>query len=56
LPIPATFAQPALVKAAAARAPYAPLVAGVGAAVPLTWLQRRARRGVQRRRQARKRP
>jgi signal peptidase I len=54
LPIPATFDQPAFT-AAAAGAPYAPLVAGVGAAVPLTWLQRRARRGVQRRRQARKR-
>ena len=55
LPIPATFDQPALTTAAAG-APYAPLVAGVGAAVPLTWLQRRARRGVQYHRQAMKRP
>jgi signal peptidase I len=54
LPIPATFDQPALVKAAAAAAPYTPLVAGVAAAVPLTWLQRRTRRGV-RHRLARKR-
>jgi len=46
LPIPATFDQPALVKAAAAAAPYAPLVAGVGAALPLTWVQRRGRRRV----------
>jgi signal peptidase I len=44
LPIPATFDQPALVKAAAGAAPYAPLAAGVVAAVPLTLLQRRARR------------
>ncbi|MBO0824956.1 MAG: signal peptidase I, partial [Actinobacteria bacterium] len=43
LPIPSTFDQPALVKAAAAAAPYAPLVAGFGGAVPLTWLQRRVR-------------
>jgi len=54
LPIPSTFDQPALVKAAAAVVPYTPLVAGLGAAVPLTWLQRRARSGVRRRR-ARKR-
>ncbi len=54
LPIPATFDQSALVKAAAAAAPYAPLVAGVGVAVPLTWLQRRVRRSA-RRRLARKR-
>jgi signal peptidase I len=54
LPIPATFDQAALVKAAAGVAPYAPLVAGVGVAVPLTWLQRRVRRDV-RRRLARKR-
>jgi signal peptidase I len=46
LPIPATFDQSALVKAAAAAAPYTPLAAGIGAAVPLTWLQRRVRRGV----------
>jgi signal peptidase I len=55
LPIPATFDQPAF-KTAAAASPYAPLVAGIGAAAPLTWLQRRARRRVQRRRHARKRP
>jgi signal peptidase I len=58
LPIPATFDQKALGTAAAAAAPYAPLLAGVGAAVPLNWLQRRVRprvrRGV-RRRLARKR-
>ncbi|HYK69497.1 MAG TPA: signal peptidase I [Streptosporangiaceae bacterium] len=51
LPIPSTFDQPALVKAAAAAAPYAPLAAGFGTAVPLTLLQRRVRRGVRRRRQ-----
>ena len=44
LPIPATFGQPALVKAAAAASPYLPLAAGFGAAVPLTLLQRRTRR------------
>ncbi|HXZ66198.1 MAG TPA: signal peptidase I [Streptosporangiaceae bacterium] len=48
LPIPATFDQPALTKAvsgaAAAVAPYAPVAAGGVVAVPLTWLQRRARR------------
>jgi signal peptidase I len=49
LPIPATFDQPALVKAAVGAAPYAPLVAGVGAALPLTWVQRRGRRRVSRR-------
>jgi len=43
LPIPSTFDQPTL-KAAAGVAPYAPLAAGFGAAVPLTWLQRRVRR------------
>jgi signal peptidase I len=76
LPIPATFSQPGINKAAAAlgspgsrasaqqaavqqaavsgllgakvkpEAPYAPLAAGFVAAVPLTWLQRRARRRV----------
>jgi len=49
LPIPATFDQSALVKAAAATAPYAPLLAGVGAGLPLTWLQLRVRRGARRR-------
>ena len=49
LPIPSTFDQPTLVKAAAAAAPYAPLAAGFGAAVPLTWLQRRTRRGIRHR-------
>jgi signal peptidase I len=43
LPIPSTFDQPSL-KAAAGVAPYTPLAAGFGAAVPLTWLQRRVRR------------
>ena len=46
LPIPSTFDQSALVKAAAAAVPYAPLAAGFGVAVPLTWLQRRVRRRV----------
>jgi signal peptidase I len=55
LPIPATFDQSALVKAAAGIAPYTPLVAGLGAAVPLTWLQRRVRRRGVRRRLTRKR-
>jgi len=49
LPIPSTFDQPALVKAAAAAAPFTPLGAGLGVAVPITWLQRRVRRGVRRR-------
>jgi signal peptidase I len=49
LPIPSTFDQPALGKAAAAAAPYAPLAAGFAVAVPLTWLQRRARRRIRRR-------
>ena len=44
LPIPATFEQAALLKAAAAAAPYAPLAAGALAAVPLTWIRRRAPR------------
>jgi signal peptidase I len=58
LPIPSTFHQPALASHAAASgaalvgttvqpaAPYAPLAAGAAAAVPLTWLQRRARRRI----------
>jgi signal peptidase I len=50
LPIPATFDQPALVKAAAAAAPYTPLVAGVGGALPLTWLHHRVRRRLARKR------
>ena len=49
LPIPSTFDQSAPAKAMAAAAPYTPLVAGFGAAVPLTWLQRRARHRVRRR-------
>jgi signal peptidase I len=49
LPIPSTFDQPALVKAAAAAAPYTPLAAGFAVAVPLTWLQGRTRRGIRRR-------
>jgi signal peptidase I len=44
LPIPATFTQPALTRTAAAAALYTPLAAGLTAAVPLTWLQRRTRR------------
>jgi signal peptidase I len=53
LPIPATFNQPGLASAVAgaagAAAPYAPLGAGVVVAMPLTWLQRRARRRLVRR-------
>jgi signal peptidase I len=48
LPIPSTFAQPGVDHAASAAlrlaAPYLPLGAGLAAAVPLTWLQRRLRR------------
>jgi signal peptidase I len=66
LPIPSTFGQPGLSKQASASAeplvgttlapsaPYAPLLAGVVTAVPLTWLQRRARRGLARRLRARR--
>jgi len=65
LPIPSTFSQPALSQHAAASvaplvsrvapaAAYAPLAAGVVGAVPLTWLQRRARRGLARRLRARR--
>jgi signal peptidase I len=50
LPIPSTFDQPALVKAAAAAAPYTPVAAGFAAAVPLTLLQRRVRRSLRDRR------
>jgi signal peptidase I len=61
LSIPATFGQPgingsraaALGPALAPAAPYLPLEAGFVAAVPLTWLQRRLRRGAMRRLQAR---
>jgi signal peptidase I len=72
LPIPATFSQPGVSKATAARplrepaqeaaavrgllgaklqpeAPYVPLAAGFVGALPLTWLQRRARRRLMRR-------
>jgi signal peptidase I len=73
LPIPATFSQPGISKAAGAlsssasrasgqqagvsellgarvkpEAPYVPLAAGFVGAVPVTWLQRRARRRVAR--------
>jgi len=51
LPIPSTFDQPALVKAAAAAAPYAPVAAGFATALPLTWLQLRVRRRLARNRQ-----
>ncbi len=48
LPIPATFDQAGLDRAvsgaAAAATPYLPLAAGVVVAVPLTWLERGARR------------
>ncbi len=53
LPIPATFDQAGLDRAVAgttaAVAPYAPLAAGAVVAVPLTWLQRGARRRLVRR-------
>ena len=74
LPIPSTFSQPGINKAAASATPggqrsaqeaaalqgllgakvqpegqYVPLAAGLVGAVPLTWLQRRARRRVTRR-------
>jgi signal peptidase I len=73
LPIPSTFSQPGINKAAGAlpspgpraaaqqaavsgllgakvkpEAPYVPLAAGFAGAIPLTWLQRRARRGLTR--------
>jgi signal peptidase I len=57
LPIPSTFSQAGISKSASATSaagflgarvqpdtPYVPLAAGFAAAVPLTWLQRRARR------------
>jgi signal peptidase I len=61
LQIPATFGQPGVTKSAAAaagaigvqagsRAPYLPLAGGLTVALPLTWLQRRLRRRVPRRR------
>ncbi len=53
LPIPATFDQAGLSRivsgATAAVTPYAPLAAGTLVAVPLTWLERRARRRLLRR-------
>jgi signal peptidase I len=56
LPIPSTFDQAGLTRvvsgAAAAVTPYAPLAAGAVVAVPLTWLQRRARRRLGRGRRA----
>jgi signal peptidase I len=58
LPIPATFDQTALDRAVAgatgATAPYLPLAAGAVVALPLTWLQRGARRRLVRRLRARK--
>jgi signal peptidase I len=58
LPIPSTFDQAGLTRAAsgaaAAVTPYAPLAAGTVIALPLTWLQRRARRRLLRTRQARR--
>ncbi len=59
LPIPATFDQAGFTRAvsgaAAAVTPYAPLAAGTVIAVPLTWLQRRARRTLRNRRRGRAR-
>jgi signal peptidase I len=50
LPIPATYNEAGLASVAtAAAAPYAPLGAGVIVALPLTWLQVRARRRLTRR-------
>jgi signal peptidase I len=58
LPIPATFDQAGLDRAvsgaAAAATPYLPLAAGAVVAVPLTWLQRGARRRLVRRLRARR--
>jgi signal peptidase I len=58
LPIPATFDQAGLDRAAAGAAattaPYLPLAAGAVVAAPLTWLQRGARRRLVSRRRARK--
>jgi signal peptidase I len=58
LPIPATFDQAGLDRAvsgaAAAATPYLPLAAGAVVAVPLTWLQRGARRRIVRRLRARR--
>jgi signal peptidase I len=57
LPIPATFDQAgldgAVSGAAAAATPYLPLTAGAVVALPLTWLQRGARRRLVRRLRAR---
>jgi signal peptidase I len=58
LPIPATFDQAGLDRtvsgAAAAATPYLPLAAGAVVAVPLTWLERRARHRLVRRLRARR--
>ena len=43
LSIPATFAQPGIVKSAAASAAYVPAAAGVTATFPVWWLSRRGR-------------
>jgi signal peptidase I len=48
LPIPATFGQPGIHRAAAIG--YLPAAGGVAGAIPLTWLQRRARRRLRNRR------
>jgi signal peptidase I len=72
LPIPSTFGQPALSKAAASGSSAAaalppgitvsaepsglPLAAGLACAVPLTWLQRRTRRRLRGRLRARREP
>jgi signal peptidase I len=58
LPIPATFDQAGLDRAvsgaAAAATPYLPLAAGAVVALPLTWLERGARRRLVRRLRARR--
>jgi signal peptidase I len=58
LPIPATFNQAGLDRAvsgaAAAATPYLPLAAGAVVALPLTWLERGARRRLVRRLRARR--
>ncbi len=66
LPIPATFEQHGISKSAAAAAgpvtarsgaaaPYLPLAGGFAGALPLTWLERRVRLRVSRRRGQRQR-
>jgi signal peptidase I len=65
LPIPATFGQPGIAKSAAAAGaavaragaagPYVPLAGGFAVALPMTWLERRVRLRLRRRRFLRRR-